>query len=150
MQRWNQGGPFDGVNLQLQSHAIGQVLGNLNVIAVGIQAVLTLAADRHGAKAVVIGFGPVVGFVGALHTDLQGAGSNGGRFTGNRKVIDGTAVCDDYDLFHQCRLLVLGDFSQNCIHGFAQRGTVLEADGNANVRCGCGKAGIVVLKRNVR
>ena len=48
----NEGVPLHGVDLELQAQSVCNILSDLHVIAVGIEAALAFAADGHGAEEV--------------------------------------------------------------------------------------------------
>ena len=70
VQGGDQAGPLDGLDFQLPAVGVADTLGDHHVIAVGIGA--GVVHDGHSAVGVV-GLGPVVGGVSALHADGQHA-----------------------------------------------------------------------------
>ena len=145
----NEGVPLHGVDLELQAQAVCNILSDLHVVAVGIEAALAFAADGHGAKGSAFGIGPVIGLVGALHADLERAGRGGRSVTVDGELRHGAAGGKRHDLLHELGALLICDLGQNGVDLVAQGVALLQADGNADIRGRCGKARVVVLERQV-
>ena len=145
LNRGNKPFPCIRINFEFKTETLGDVIGNLNVVAVGVFSRLI----RYRIAAVCVGIlSPIVRSVVAFHTDLKGISRRRNRAFGAlvRRIFVDVEV---YHALHQRLCVIVGKRGEICVYVKQKRIAFFNTDGNRGIGLGRRKTGGIVFEVDV-